>query len=141
MHRITRRELYMESAKLAAKRSQCTKKHVGCVLVKDRRISAIGYNGVLPGLNPLAGLDEQGNTHTVHAEANVIAYCAKHGIATDNCEMYITLSPCEKCAELIIQAGIKSVTFLEKYRDETGILLLQKQGISVIQYEEPIQNM
>ena len=42
----------------------------------------------------------------IHAERNIIAYCAKHGISTDDCTMYITHSPCQGCAVLMAQSGI-----------------------------------
>ena len=38
----------------------------------------------------------------VHAEANIIYFCAKHGIKTDGTVLYITLSPCATCALAII---------------------------------------
>lgn len=124
--RISREYLFIQSAILASQRSTCSRRQVGCVLVKDKRIIAMGYNGVLPGVDPKEGLDEEGNSKTVHAETNVIAYCAKQGIATDGCSMYITLSPCIKCAEIIIQAGIKEVFYLEGYRNSEGLELLDK---------------
>ena len=125
----------MEIAKLYSQRSTCFKKHVGCVIVLDNRIISTGYNGVLPGIDPMDGLDEKSNTHTVHAEANAIAFCAKFGISTNGCTLYTTLSPCEKCAEIIIQAGIRKVIFSELYRETKGIELLKKLKIEVSQLQ------
>ncbi len=122
----------MKIAEVVLLRSSCLKKQVGCVLVKDNRVIAMGYNGVLPGDNPEKGIDSKGITHTVHAEANVIAFCAKNGIPTEGCILYTTLSPCENCAELIIQAGIKRVVYLENYREKTGIDFLLKHEVQVI---------
>lgn len=129
MKRISRNKLFLETAKLFAKRSSCLKKQVGCVIVKDKRIIATGYNGVLPGLPPSSGLDDDGNTHTVHAELNAIAFAAKEGIALKGSTIYCTLSPCEKCAEAIIQAGIINVVYDEEYRNTDGIYLLNQQNI------------
>ena len=114
--RISREQLYMDIALLISKRSTCTRRQVGAIAVKDNRTIASGYNGVLPGWDPSTGLDEEGNSKTVHAEANLIAYSAKQGIALEGSTIYLTLSPCEKCAELLIQSGIKEVVFLEQYR-------------------------
>ena len=133
MNRITREEFYKEAALLISRRSSCLKRPVGAILLIDNRVIAQGYNGVLPGVDPLDGIDEDGITHTVHAEANIIAFCAKHGISTNGATMYITLSPCEKCAELIVQSGIKKVFYIEEYRDLTGIDILLEQGIKVKQ--------
>lgn len=44
-------EYFMSIAVLAACRSPCTRLHVGSVVVKDKRIVAMGYNGFLPGCN------------------------------------------------------------------------------------------
>lgn len=133
MSRITREEFYKEAALLISRRSSCLKRPVGAILLIDNRIIAQGYNGVLPGVDPLEGIDEDGITHTVHAEANIIAFCAKHGISTNGATIYITLSPCEKCAELIVQSGIMKVFYIEEYRDLTGIDILLEQGIKVKQ--------
>ena len=133
MDRITREEFFKEAALLISRRSSCLKKQVGALLVIDNRVIAQGYNGVLPGVDPINGMDEDGTTHTVHAEANLISFCAKHGIATDGAIMYITLSPCEKCAELMVQAGIKKVYYIEQYKDLTGIDILLEQDIKAKQ--------
>lgn len=67
----------------------------------------------------------------VHAEANIIYFCAKHGIKTDGTVLYITLSPCATCALAIIQAGIKKVCYHEEYRDTTGLKILKEAGIKL----------
>ncbi len=72
----------------------------------------------------------------IHAEKNIIAYCAKHGIPTNKCTLYITLSPCQSCAVLLVQAGITKVIYKTKYKDTAGIDIIEKAGISIQQYEE-----
>lgn len=135
--RISRSKFFMETAKLASQRSTCLKKKVGAVLVLENRLICVGYNGVLPGKDASTGIDNDGITHTVHAEANIISFCAKKGIPVEGCDMYTTLSPCEKCAELIIQSGIKRVVFLERYRIVTGIELINSvKGKKCLQYIE-----
>ena len=67
----------------------------------------------------------------LHAESNAISKCAKWLSSTENATLYVTLSPCNECAKLIIQAGIKRVVFAEKYRDESGIDLLIKNNIII----------
>jgi len=121
--------MFMEIARTVSKRSTCLKQQVGAVLVKEGRVICIGYNGVLPGCDPKMGMDDAGNTHTVHAEANIISFCAKEGISTKGCTLYVTLSPCEKCAELVIQSGIVKVYYLNEYRDISGIALLERSNI------------
>ena len=72
----------------------------------------------------------------VHAEANAIAFAAKEGIATKDCTLYVTLSPCMNCSNLIIQSGIKKVIFFEEYRDNSGIEHLKRNGIKVKKFKE-----
>lgn len=138
MERIGRDDMFMSIATIVSRRSECTRKKVGAVLTMDNRIICIGYNGVLPDMDPATGLDEKGESHTVHAEANIISFCARRGIATEGATLYLTLSPCEKCAELIIQAGIRRVLYISRYRDSVGIDLLNnpKFNISCHQYIE-----
>lgn len=38
-------QYFMELASLAAQRSNCMKRRVGCVLVRERRVISTGYNG------------------------------------------------------------------------------------------------
>lgn len=40
----------MSLASLAARRSNCMKRRVGCVLVREKRVIATGYNGAPRGL-------------------------------------------------------------------------------------------
>ena len=44
-------EYFMEAAELASTRSSCLRRHVGAVIVKDRRIIATGYNGAPQGMD------------------------------------------------------------------------------------------
>lgn len=129
--RISRHDYFTEVAVVTSKRSSCPKKAVGAVLIRENRIIATGYNGVLSKESHANGMAADGTTHTVHAEANIIAFCAKSGIATHDTTMYVTLSPCEKCAELIIQAGIKEVIYIEEYRDDAGLNKLRENDISI----------
>ena len=43
-------EYFIEIAKAVATRATCDRKHVGCVLVRDRNILATGYNGGIAGI-------------------------------------------------------------------------------------------
>ncbi len=69
----------------------------------------------------------------IHAEANAILFCAKNGISTNNATLYVTLNPCPECAKMILQAGIKRVVYLEKYRKDDGLQLLQENGVEIEQ--------
>ena len=133
--RITREELLIQIAALIAKRSTCGRLHVGCVIARDGRIVVTGYNGPVKGEAHCKeyGCDlEESCQRAIHAEANAIAYAARFGIPLEGCEIYCTHAPCLKCAELIIQAGIRDVIFLEDFRTNLGIEKLLSNSIGVI---------
>lgn len=132
---------HMKTALLYSQLSSANRLKCGAILVTpdNTRILMIGYNGTPSGSDNCCEIIKDNNLITrpevVHAEANVILYCAKHGIATNNCNLYITHSPCLECSKLIITSGIKRVFFNEKYRLEDGIDLLKKFDLDVIQIQ------
>lgn len=132
--RLERKEFYREMVKLYQRRSTCLRLQVGAIIVRDGRVISGGYNGApagMPHCTPdICGPDKP-CTRTIHAEANAIAFAAKYGIATEDCGMWITDSPCIECAKLIINSGITSVTFLRPYRDQTPIELLIEARIHI----------
>lgn len=75
------------------------------------------------------------NDLTLHAEQNLLMYCAKNGISVDNTILYVTMNPCRTCAKLIAQSGIKEVVYSEEYKDVTGIEFLEECGVKVRRYE------
>ena len=123
-------------ATLTASLSYAKRKKVGAVIVKDKRICAIGYNGTPTGFpndceDILSSKQLKTKDTVVHAEANAIFWCAKSGISTLGATLYQTLSPCATCALSIIQSGIKRVVYVEDYRDLTGVEILKKAGIQI----------
>ena len=119
-----------------AKLSHCNRKQVGALIVKNKTIISDGYNGTPSGFTN-ACEDEEGNTHwyVLHAEANAILKVAKSTQNAEGGTLYITLSPCQECSKLIIQAGIKRVVYLKQYKDESGIEFLQKFGIETTHFK------
>jgi len=126
--------ILMETALVWSKASYCKRSNVGAVISLNSRIMSTGYNGTLPGEINICEDENNDTKHTVtHAEQNAILFCAKNGISTKGCSMYITLSPCIHCAKFIIASGIKEVFYLEKYRDIKGIELLKKFNVKTKQ--------
>jgi dCMP deaminase len=126
----------MRIAEQVASRSTCGRKHVGSVIVRDKRILSTGYNGSIRGL---AHCDEVGhmmvNGHcerTVHAEANAVVQAAANGVAVDGGEIYITASPCWNCFKLLANAGIRRICFGEFYRDERIYEYAKQAGIELV---------
>ena len=135
MTRITRDEMLFEIARTVAKRSTCDRLHVGAVLSRNGRVITLGYNGAPAGVahckHPATEALGIGCTLSVHAEASAIAFAAKNGVSTDKAELHVTHMPCLKCSQLIINAGITSVSYLYSYRDPSGIILLKEGGVNV----------
>lgn len=132
--RISRSELFMEVAHLLRQRSTCSRGKVGAVLTRDNRIIATGYNGAAPGephcldlgCDVHENMHEAGCQRTVHAEANVIAYAARHGQSCEGATLYCTHGACLKCAQLILSAGIANVVYGTPYRLPEGLELLRR---------------
>ena len=142
MERVSRDELCMQMARLVANRGTCSRAQVGAIIARDGRVLATGYNGPPAGFphctDPDGCTDDdrsrpEGCLRAVHAEANAIAYSARHGIRTEGADLYCSHLPCRKCAELIINAGIRTLFYSEDYRLKDGWLLLQQAGIDMIQ--------
>jgi dCMP deaminase len=74
----------------------------------------------------------RGCRNATHAEANALAFAARQGISTDGCELFVTVSPCEVCARLLIASGVRRVYYLEQYRDHSGEEILRKAGIECL---------
>ena len=143
-------EYFLKLAKDVSTRSNCCRRKVGAVIVKDNHIIATGYNGTPAGTTNCfdGGCPRCNHTHTtgekldeclcVHAEQNAICQAAKYGNAIDGGHIYITCSPCLTCLKLIINAGITRVVFSEWYKpfNEQEINLIKESGLVVIPPQE-----
>jgi len=127
--------------------SSCARpdRQIACVIVRDKRILVSGYNGAPAGCNTCI---ERGgcyrtenkippgvNPHlcyATHAEQNAIAQAAKLGISIDGAELYVTNKPCSMCARLIINSGIKQVSYLNDYPDEFADKLFAEAGLELV---------
>lgn len=128
-----KRDILMQTAFAWSRASTAKRSKVGCVLSKDNRILATGYNGTIPGEDNCCETDDGVTKDTVtHAEQNALMYCAKKGIAVEGCSLYVTMMPCITCARLLIAAGIKEVFYSETYRLTDGVELLNAAKIRVI---------
>jgi len=127
---------YLQMANIWSKNSYCKRKKVGALIVKDRMIISDGYNGTPMGFENVCE-EKSGETkpYVLHAEANAITKVAKSNNSSEDATLYVTTSPCMECSKLIIQSGIKRVVFIEKYHDKTGLNLLKRAHIELVQIE------
>jgi len=130
MSRPTREQIHITTAKMWALRSVCKRLKVGAVItdLSMRRVLAVGYNGPASGLDHERCNTEEGNCGCLHAECNAIA-------RVDNTLpgkiIFVTISPCVMCAQMIIQAGITKVYYVDEYRDREGLWLLERCHVEV----------
>lgn len=124
--RINWDEYFMCLATLTSTRSPCSRLHVGCVLVKDKRVISMGYNGFPTGEdhNSVIRVGEDGKKHemaTIHAEQNAICYGANTGVSLKDATAYVTHYPCLNCAKLLISCGITDVIYCNDYHNDDVI--------------------
>ncbi|MCX8199872.1 MAG: dCMP deaminase family protein [Candidatus Micrarchaeota archaeon] len=138
---------FMGIAKQVATRSNCVKRKVAAVLVRDKQIISTGYNGTPRGTRNCSeggcprcnSFSESGKNldecFCSHGEENAIVQAAYNGVSTKGCTVYTTFSPCLLCTKMIINAGIVEVVFNEKYPlAGNARALLEEAGIKVRQY-------
>jgi len=120
-------DYFMNIAKVVSQRSNCIKRHVAAIIIKDKRIVSTGYNGTPRGIKNCneggcprcnrfdASGKDLGECLCSHAEENAITQAAYHGVSIKNATLFTTFSPCLMCTKMIINSGIKEVVFDAKY--------------------------
>jgi len=112
-------DYFMAVAVLSAQRSKDPSTQVGaCIVNPEKKIVGIGYNGFpigcsddeLPWSKTAANHLDTKYPYVCHAEMNAILN--KNSADVKNCTIYVALFPCNECAKLIIQAGIKHVIYM-----------------------------
>lgn len=129
-------KFFMDVAIRSAELSWCKKRKVGSVITKNNTIISVGYNGQPAGGSNCCE-DDYGVTKydTVHAEDNALRHLMKSHESSIGATLYVTLEPCERCASMIIQSGIKKVFYHEIYtgsNSKNGNNLLIANGVEII---------
>ncbi|MGD0102187.1 MAG: deaminase [Acidobacteriota bacterium] len=135
-------EYFMNIAKVVAMRSNCMKRKVAAIIVKDRRVVSTGYNGTprgakncneggCPRCNSMAesgtALDE---CLCCHGEENAITQAAYHGTSLKGSTLYTTFAPCLLCTKMIINSGIAEVVYNQDYPlNQRALSLLSECGV------------
>ena len=144
-------ERFMNLAETVAEWSSCyqSNRHVGAVVVRDKRILTTGYNGAPSGIESCAERGEclrrvknitsgtmQEVCYAVHAEQNAIIQAAKLGVSLEGATIYVTHQPCVICTRMIINSGIKTVIFKNGYPDEFALQLFAQSDVKIIKYSD-----
>ena len=123
-------EFFVGIAKLSAARSKDPNTQVGaCIVSPANRILSIGYNGApnnfdddkFPWNRTGNNENETKYPYVCHAELNAILNYPGSKDDLIGARIYVELFPCNECAKVIIQAGIKEVVYLsDKYNGTPG---------------------
>ena len=156
---------FMKFAELTSTLSYAKRLQVGAIIVKNEtQIIATGYNGMPTGWDNNCEIEtyeiqevssgtfygQEVSTYqtgvpvlktrpeVIHAESNALTKVARSTESSEGATMFCTHAPCIDCAKLIYQAGITTVYYKEKYRDDSGLKFLTNGGIDVRQYNDRI---
>jgi dCMP deaminase len=139
-------QYFMDIARVVASRSNCMKRKVAAVIVRDKRIISTGYNGTprgtkncneggCPRCNNMAAsgtsLDE---CLCSHGEENAIVQASYHGVSLKDATIYSTFAPCLMCAKMILNSGIREVVYnLDYPLNDSAFRLFKEAGIAIRQ--------
>lgn len=149
---------FMDIAFTASTRATCSRRHVGAVLTKDKKVLGTGYNGAPSGvpscleegclIHKYIELNEKGEPEekhkcirTIHAEQNLILFTDQND--RNGATLYVTDQPCWTCANIIANSGIVEVVYHRGYeKDHVTVLdLFTKKNITLTElkdYQPPI---
>jgi dCMP deaminase len=132
--RLSWNSVWMTMAETVALRSHHPTFKVGALIVTsdNTQVLSLGYNGNAAGMSNVPQSAQPGCSGLLHAEINALLKLDYNN--PKDKVMYLTLSPCEYCSMAIINSGIKKVVFKEKYRDESGLVLLKNADIEIKLY-------
>lgn len=124
-------------------------RHIGAVIVRNKRIITTGYNGAPAGIKSCFEKGEcmrrrlgipSGTRHelcyAIHAEQNAIIQAAKLGISIEGATMYCTHQPCVICAKMIVNSGISRVVYGEGYPDEFSLEIFKEAGVELVKFDQ-----
>lgn len=138
--RVPRDEYYLRIAYDVAARSTCLRRQIGAVIVTGDVIVSTGYNGNprgMPHCDLIGCIRDELNIPSgermeictgVHAEMNALVFA---GPAARGGVLYCTIVPCNTCAKMIVNAGLKRVVYSEGYPDVMGFETLKQCGVQV----------
>ncbi|XP_017485074.1 PREDICTED: probable deoxycytidylate deaminase [Rhagoletis zephyria] len=144
---LTNHEFLMDIALLASTHSEDPKTKVGaCIVDSKNRIVGIGYNHFPPNYTNQPypwgkDKDKLKNklTYVIHAESDAIIGPQPNDL--HGATIYSTLMPCNECAKLIIQSGIRKVYYLnsklfEKWIYKASRNMLQNAHVTLQKLEQ-----
>ena len=144
MSRMPWNQYFMEITRLVAERATCTRRKVGAIAVKDKRILATGYNGAPRNMRDCLELGclrqklgiPSGERHELcrglHAEQNVIIQAAVHGVSLEGSTIFCTHQPCLICTKMLLNCGVAAVFFANPYPDAMAEDMFKEAGVPLM---------
>ncbi|MFA5052492.1 MAG: deaminase [Parcubacteria group bacterium] len=121
-------------------------RQIGAVAFRDGNILLAAHNHHLPTeLEPYYSGDPRtpfnAGEHielssSIHAEAALIAEAAKKGISLAGAEVFVSTFPCPPCANLLSQAGIKTLYVTEGYSRLDAKRIFAENGIGIVKVKK-----
>lgn len=117
------RGVFMKMAEDVAGLSNCIRRSVGAVIVRQGQVVSKGWNGLpessgncrdagcprcITGGDTGSGYE---NCICIHAEQHAIADAARRGVSTENSTMYVNLRPCLQCLATARASGVRRIFF------------------------------
>ncbi|KAK0728643.1 cytidine deaminase-like protein [Lasiosphaeria miniovina] len=146
---------FMALASLAAQRSNCMKRRVGCVVVRDKRVISTGYNGTPRGLLNCGeggcGRCNDASAHRsghglatclcIHAEENALLEAGRERVG-GGAVLYCDTCPCLTCSIKIAQVGINEVVYSQGYSmDSATAAVFLQAGVRLRQLVPPASGL
>lgn len=146
----------MDMAYMAATRATCPRRHVGAILVKDKKLLGSAYNGAPAGTSDcyeegcmMTESFEQVNdewvkkercVRTIHAEQNLLLFTDRED--RREATVYVTDQPCWTCTNMLTNSGVTEIVYHRPYsKDEEQVArLLKKKGMilrHISEYQAP----
>jgi len=154
---------FMDIAYMAATRSQCSRRQVGAVLVKGKKLLGSAYNGAPMGVPDCAEagclvveeyehVNENGEEQlvkrercirTIHAEQNLLLFTDRED--REGSTVYVTDMPCWTCANMLANSGIKEIVYHRPYPKDADKVhdLMQHRCYAIRRLEryEPMEGL
>ncbi|VDI83968.1 dCMP deaminase [Mytilus galloprovincialis] len=140
-------DYFMAIAFLSAQRSKDPRTQVGaCIVNEENKIVGIGYNGMpigchddlMPWGREHSDVLQTKQLYVCHAELNAVLN--KNSSDVKNCTIYVALFPCNECAKVVIQSGIKQVVYYsDKYHEKPEFIASRKMmDMAGVKYRQHI---
>ena len=131
---------YMAVAEAHAALSRGKRAKVGACLVTQNGVVLGGCNGLAPGGDNDLEYQDGGELVTkeevIHAELSCILKAAREGVSVVGSTLYVTMSCCMRCSEMIAAAGVKRVVYKNAYRLTNGVENLKKLNLLIEKFNE-----